>query len=122
MERTDPADPTPPMERTEPTDPTDKTERRDPMHRTESRDHSDHREPSARRFMVRVSTPGIVRLCAPARPLSSALIGPERRLTLFHQEASLPRRLPSASSGAEVPLGKGLASTIAEVSLGAEDR
>jgi hypothetical protein len=60
MERTDPADPTPPMERTEPTDPIDKTERRDPMHRTESRDHSDHREPSARRFTERVSTLGIV--------------------------------------------------------------
>jgi hypothetical protein len=75
MERTDPADPTPPMERTEPTDPTDNTERRDPMHRTESRDHSDHREPSARRFMVPVSTLGIVSLVGPFSGFER-LVGP----------------------------------------------
>ncbi len=50
MERTDPADPTPPMESTEPIDPTDKTELREPMDRTESRDQSDHREPLSRSF------------------------------------------------------------------------
>jgi hypothetical protein len=75
MERTDPADPTPPTERTEPTDPIDKTEARDPMHRTEFRDHSDHREPSAQRFMERVSTLGIVDLIVPVRRLRVKLLG-----------------------------------------------
>jgi hypothetical protein len=80
MERTDPADPTPPTERTEPTDPIDKTEARDPMHRTEFRDHSDHREPSARRFMERVSTLGIVDLIVPARRLRVRLVDPRCRV------------------------------------------
>jgi hypothetical protein len=48
MAKTDPADPTPPMESTEPIDPTDKTELREPIERSESRDQSDHREPSSR--------------------------------------------------------------------------
>lgn len=99
MERTDPADPTPPMERTEPTEPTDKTERRDPMDRTESLDHSDHREPSARPFMEGVPMLGIVGLIAPVRGFRVRLTGPDCRLRVFQQEASLPlRRLACADS------------------------
>jgi hypothetical protein len=60
MERTDPADPTPPMESTEPIDPTDKTELREPIDRTESRDQSDHSEPLSRPFTEPFSTLKIV--------------------------------------------------------------
>jgi len=71
MERTDPADPTPPMESTEPIDPTDKTELREPMDRTEFRDQSDHREPLPRSFIEPFFT---LRIVLPKCPRSAGSV------------------------------------------------